>query len=86
LLSLPFRQTVALLEQEVMTPTPVSELLEETAAFYRHQFHLHPEATRYLERRGLHDPALIEEPASVTLPAETCGAIWLSARLILICC
>ena len=60
-LNLPFRQTVALLEQEVMMPTPVSELLEETAAFYRHQFHLHPEATRYLERRGLHDPALIEE-------------------------
>ena len=40
--NLPFRQTVALLEQEVMMPTPVSELLEETAAFYRHQFHLHP--------------------------------------------
>jgi DNA primase len=59
-LDLPFRQTVALLEQEV-TPAPVSELLEETAAFYRLQFHLHPEATHYLERRGLHDPALIEE-------------------------
>ena len=60
-LNLPFRQTVALLEQEVMMPTPVSELLEETAAFYRHQFHLHPEATHYLDHRGLHDPALIEE-------------------------
>jgi len=59
-LHLPFRQTVALLKQEV-TPAPVSELLEETAAFYRLQFHLHPEATRYLEQRGLRDPSLIEE-------------------------
>jgi DNA primase len=59
-LDLPFHQTVALLQQEV-APAPVSELLEETAAFYRLQFHLHPEATRYLEHRGLRDPALIEE-------------------------
>ena len=59
-LDLPFRQAVALLEQE-LAPVPVSRLLEETAAFYRHQFHLHPEAACYLERRGLNDPALIEE-------------------------
>jgi DNA primase len=59
-LDLPFRQTVALLQQEV-TPAPVSDLLEETAAFYRLQFHLHPEATRYLEQRGLRDPNLIDE-------------------------
>jgi len=48
-LDLPFRQTVALLEQEL------------TAAFYQLQLHRHPEVTRYLEHRGLHDPALIEE-------------------------
>ncbi len=59
-LDLPFRQTVALLEQE-LTPVPVSLLLEETAAFYQLQLHRHPEATRYLEQRGLHDPVLIEE-------------------------
>jgi len=59
-LDLPFRQTVALLQQE-FTPAPVSRLLEETAAFYQFQLHRHPEAIRYLGQRGLHDPALIEE-------------------------
>jgi len=59
-LDLPFRQTVALLEQE-LAPAPVSRLLEETAAFYQLQLHRHPEATRYLEHRGLHNPVLIEE-------------------------
>lgn len=57
---LPFRHTVALLERE-LTPAPVCRLLEETAAFYQFQLHRHPEAIRYLEQRGLHDPALIEE-------------------------
>ena len=57
---LPFRQTVALLELE-LTPAPVSQLLEQTAAFYQLQLHHHPEATRYLEHRGLREPALIEE-------------------------
>jgi DNA primase len=59
-LDLPFRQTVALLQQE-LTPAPVSRLLEETAAFYQFQLHRHPEAMRYLDQRGLHDPTLIEE-------------------------
>jgi DNA primase len=57
---LPFRQTVALLEQE-LTPAPVSLLLEQTAAFYQLQLHRHLEVTGYLEQRGLHDPTLIEE-------------------------
>ena len=59
-LDLPFRQTVALLQQE-LTSAPVSQLLEETAAFYQCQLHRHPETIRYLEQRGLHDPALIEQ-------------------------
>jgi len=59
-LQLPFHQTVVHLEEE-LTPAPVSLLLEETAAFYQLQLHRHPEATRYLEQRGLHNPALIEE-------------------------
>src|SRR6516225_4925159 len=59
-LDLPFRQTVAHLEQE-LNPAPVSRLLEETAAFYQLELHRHAEATRYLRHRGLHDPALIEE-------------------------
>ena len=59
-LNLPFHQTVALLQRE-LTPAPISRLLEETAAFYQFQLHREPEAIRYLEQRGLHDPALIEE-------------------------
>ena len=59
-LDLPFHQTVALLQQE-LTPAPVSGLLEETAAFYQFQLHRHPEAIRYLEQRGLREPALIEQ-------------------------
>jgi DNA primase len=38
-----------------------SQLLEETAAFYRLQLHRHGEAVEYLLGRGLRDPALIEE-------------------------
>jgi DNA primase len=59
-LNLPFRETLAHLERE-LTPVPVSQVLEETAAFYQFQLHRHPEATLYLEQRGLHDAALIEE-------------------------
>jgi len=59
-LDLPFRQTVAILEQE-LAPAPVSRLLDETVAFYQLQLHRYPEATRYLEHRGLHNPVLIEE-------------------------
>src|SRR5262249_35979439 len=59
-LDLSFRQTLAHLEQE-LTPAPAPRLLTETAAFYQLQLHYHPEATRYLDHRGLHDPALIEE-------------------------
>jgi DNA primase len=59
-LDLPFRQTVAHLEEELL-PAPVFRLLEETAAFYQLQLHRHPEAADYLERRGVRDSSLIEE-------------------------
>ena len=59
-LDLPFRQSVSHLEQELM-PAPASELLAQTVAFYQLQLHRHPEGIHYLERRGLHDPAIIEE-------------------------
>src|SRR5215472_6677469 len=59
-LDLPFRQTVAYLEQQLM-PVPPTQLLEQTAAFCRLQLHRHAEAVRYLEHRGLQDPAVIEE-------------------------
>jgi DNA primase len=73
-LDLPFHQTVALLQQE-LTPVPVSGLLEETAAFYHSQLHRHTEAIRYLEQRGLHDAALIEEMGIGYAPGGTRGGI-----------
>src|SRR6476619_8454781 len=54
-LDLPFRETVAYLEQQLM-PVSATKLLEQTAAFYRLQLHRHAEAIRYLEQRGVQDP------------------------------
>src|SRR5215469_1974718 len=59
-LDLPFRKTVAHLEHE-LTPALASQLLEQTAAFYQLLLHRHPEAIRYLERRSLHSPTIIQE-------------------------
>lgn len=59
-LHLPFRQSVAHLQQE-LTPASTIELLEQTAGFYQLHFHRHPEAMHYLQQRGLHDPVLIQE-------------------------
>jgi DNA primase len=59
-----FRQSVAYLQQESasgarsVSPT---ELLAHAAAFYQSQLPRHPEAMRYLERRGLQDSAVIEQ-------------------------
>ena len=57
---LSFRQTIAYLEQQI-DPTDPGGVLEKAAAFYQLQLHRHPEATRYLQQRGLRDPALIEQ-------------------------
>jgi DNA primase len=59
-LDLPFHQSVAHLQQQLM-PAPTSQLLEQTAAFYQLQLHRHAEAAHYLEQRGLHDSAVIAE-------------------------
>jgi len=59
-LDLPFRQTIAHLEHE-LTPAPASQLLEQAAAFYQLELHRHPEAIRYLERRGFHSHTIIQE-------------------------
>jgi DNA primase len=59
-LDLPFRQSVAHLEQGLASAS-LSHLLDQTAAFYQLQLHRHPEAVRYLEHRGLREPALIQE-------------------------
>ena len=57
---LSFRQTLNYLGQQKTSPDPVA-LLGQACAFYQRQLDHFPEARRYLERRGLHDPALIRE-------------------------
>lgn len=57
---LSFRQSVAFLQRQLSLPD-ARGALAQTAAFYRLQLHRHPEAVQYLVRRGLRDPALIEE-------------------------
>ena len=57
---LSFRQSLAYLEQQ-SAPTHPAAVLERTAAFYQQQLPRHPEALRYLQERGLCDPALIQE-------------------------
>lgn len=58
--NLSFRQSVALLRQELIPDTD-SQLLKHAHAFFRLQLHRYPEAVRYLEQRGLCDPGCIEE-------------------------
>jgi DNA primase len=57
---LSFPESLAYLKQH-MAAAMESELLDQTVAFYRLQFHRYPEAVEYLQQRGLRDPALIEE-------------------------
>jgi DNA primase len=57
---LSFRQSLVYLQQQV-APADSADVLEQAAAFYQQQLPRHPEALRYLEQRGVHDPALIEE-------------------------
>jgi DNA primase len=60
--SLSFQESVAHLRRELAPPSgAAAELLELTAGFYQLQLHRQPEPVRYLEQRGLRDPALIEE-------------------------
>src|SRR6266699_1300872 len=58
---LSFHQSVAYLEQQSAPPTDPADVLEQTAAFYQQQLDRYPEALRYLQQRGLRDPALIKE-------------------------
>lgn len=57
---LSFRQSLACLQQEIALAAE-AELLDRTAAFYQMQLQRHPEATEFLQERGLHDPDLIAE-------------------------
>jgi DNA primase len=59
---LSFRQSLAYLEQQTTaTDDSAAVVLQQTAAFYQQQLDHYPEAMRYLNQRGLHDPALIKE-------------------------
>ena len=57
---LSFRQSLAYLEQQNAAADP-GAVLEETAAFYQRQWPHYPEALRYLQQRGVHDAALLQE-------------------------
>src|ERR1019366_9675303 len=59
-LHLSFPQSLAYLQQQGV-PAGAADAREQAVAFYQQQLPRHPEALRYLERRGVHDPALIEE-------------------------
>jgi DNA primase len=55
-----FRQCLAYLQPPHRAAHPAT-VLEEAAAFYQRQLPHYPEARRYLEQRGVHDPTLIQE-------------------------
>lgn len=59
-LHLSFPQSLAYLQQQ-RVPAGAADAREQAVAFYQQLLPRHPEALRYLERRGVHDPALIEE-------------------------
>ena len=58
---LSFRQSLAYLDQQSALTADPAAILEQAATFYQQQLERYPEALRYLEERGLHDPALIKE-------------------------
>lgn len=58
---LSFCQSLAYLEQQSALPTDFVAVLEQAATFYQQQLNRYPEARRYLQQRGLRDPALIKE-------------------------
>jgi len=57
---LSFRQSLAYLQQQSV-PLDSTAVLEEAAAFYQRQLQHCPEARRYLEQRGVHAPAVLQE-------------------------
>jgi DNA primase len=58
---LSFRQSLAYLQQQSAPPADSAAVLEQAAAFYQEQLDRYPEARHYLEQRGLHDAALIQQ-------------------------
>jgi DNA primase len=58
---LSFRESLIYLQKQSAPPTDPAAVLEQAAAFYQQQLDRYLEALRYLEQRGLRDPALIKE-------------------------
>jgi DNA primase len=58
---LSFRQSLACLSPKTTPEAGSTEVLELTASFYQQQLDHYPEAMRYLDQRGVHDPTLIRE-------------------------
>ncbi len=58
---LSFRQSLACLDPGFAPEAGSSAVLEEATAFYQQQLDHSPDAMRYLQRRGVHDAALIRE-------------------------
>ena len=57
---LSFRQSLAYLERQSPLADPAA-VLRQASAFYQQQLDHYPEAQRYLEQRGVRDPALVRE-------------------------
>jgi len=58
---LSFQHSLASLDREIAPEASSDLVLEQAAAFYQQQLDHSPEATCYLQQRGVHDPALIQE-------------------------
>jgi len=58
---LSFRQSIACIEAQTSVSDDSAAVLEHAAVFYQQQLEHYSEATRYLNRRGLYDAALIRE-------------------------
>jgi DNA primase len=58
---LSFRQSLACLDSQTTPEADSVAVLEQAAVFYQQQLDNYPEALSYLNRRGLHDRALISE-------------------------
>ena len=58
---LSFRQSLACLDLQPRPAVDSAAVLEQAATFYQQQLDHYPEAMRYLNRRGVHDPTLIRE-------------------------
>jgi DNA primase len=58
---LSFRQSLASLDPQITPEADTTAVLEEAAEFYQQQLDHSPDAVSYLQRRGVHDLALLRE-------------------------